>query len=270
MKINGEHIAQKIKDGLQAKPKPRKFLAAVLIGENKQSFGFLKKKEAVARELGVDFRIYQLPEGLNNDRARREVWSIAKHKTCGGVIVQLPLPEGLNKHYVINSIPREKDVEVFTERAFGAFCNNRSMILPPAVSTIDKILRETQFDISKKTAAVVGLGALVGKPAVIWLMKRARQIFLLRSSSDKSVLKEADLVILGTGNVSIVNPSMLKNGAGVIDFGYSTVDKKLRGDFDTSRTEELEQLAFYTPTPGGTGPILVTTLFENFYILNKD
>ena len=242
---------------------PRKFFAAIVIGEDEQSFGFVKQKEMIAKELGIDFRIYRLPAELNNDKARREVWKIAKHKTCGGVIVQLPLPAHLNAHYVINAIPREKDVDVLSERAFGAFCNGRDLVLPPAVGAMKKVFTGT---ISK--AAVVGLGTLVGKPIAIWLMKQASEICLLDKGSDMCVLQDADLVILGVGKAGIVKPNMLKEGAGVIDFGYSVVDGKLAGDLDASSSEALSKLSFYTPTPGGMGPILVAQLFENFYTLN--
>ncbi|GAJ00665.1 unnamed protein product, partial [marine sediment metagenome] len=106
MKIDGKKIASEVIQQLKKKPQPRKFFAAVVIGEDEQLFGFVGRKEAVAKELGIDFRIYKFPAELKNDAARREVWKIAKHKTCGGVIVQLPLPRHLNPHYVMNVIPK--------------------------------------------------------------------------------------------------------------------------------------------------------------------
>jgi len=87
--------------------------------------------------------------------------------------------------------------------------------------------------------------------------------------SDLGLLKKADIVITGVGRAGLIAPDMLKDGAGIIDFGYGTLDGKYSGDFDTRALSPGATLAFYTPTPGGTGPILVAKLFENFYELNK-
>jgi len=281
MEIDGKKIAAGIIAELKNKPIPKKFLAAVVIGEDKASFGFLKKKEEIAKELGVDFRIYNLPADYNNDKAREEVLKIAKHKTCGGVLVQLPLPEHLNKHYVVNVIPREKDVDVLGERALGAFYNGRNLVLPPAVETVKRIILNSKFDILNSIVAIIGTGFLTGKPIAVWLMGRVRELYILDEGSDFSVLKNADLVISGVGKPGILKPEMLKEGAGMVDFGYGKRDANIQmhandtnkkpsilGDLDTSDESELKKLAFYTPTPGGTGPILVAELFSNFYKLN--
>jgi len=181
---------------------------------------------------------------------------------------------------VLNAVPREKDVDVLGERALGAFYAGRNPVLPPAVGVLGEILRATNFDLQKSIVAVVGLGALVGKPVSMWLMRKVKGLHLLRSVSDFSVLKDADLVISGVGNVGLIKLEMLKPGAGVIDFGYDTKHetqnmehetsggKKIYGDFDTSG-HMLHAVGFYTPTPGGTGPILVAEVFENFYKLNS-
>ena len=280
MEIDGKKIAAGIIAELKNKPTPKKFLAAVVIGGGKASFGFLKKKEEIAKELGVDFRIYNLPADYNNDRAREEVLKIAKHKTCGGVLVQLPLPEHLNKYYVVNVIPREKDIDVLGERALGAFYNDRNLVLPPAVAVVEKLLTTHYSLLKSQRVAVIGAGFLTGKPIAVWLMGKVRELYILDEGSDFSVLKNADLVISGVGKPGILKPEMLKEGTGMLDFGYSKAQhrktlnstqkntEKLMGDLDISDENKLKKLAFYTPTPGGTGPILVAELFSNFYKLN--
>src|SRR5437867_4183610 len=104
MIIDGKKIAEGILSELKKQPKPTKYLAAFLVGENPASVSFLKQKEKVAKELGVDFRLYKLPETISQDDLRKEVLKMANHKTCGGIIVQMPLPEHINKHYVCNVI----------------------------------------------------------------------------------------------------------------------------------------------------------------------
>jgi len=245
----------------------KKFLAAVLVGDDKSSASFLKQKEKVARDLGIDFRLYEFPATVKNDELRAEVGAIAKHKTCGGVIVQLPLPEHLNWYYILNAIPPEKDVDVLSERTLGAFYVGRSKVVPPAVGVVEEILKslgDGAAPLEDCTVAVVGLGLLVGRPVASWIMRRAKETFLLRSTSDLAAsLKRADLVITGVGRAGLITPDMLRAGAGVIDFGYGGG----KGDFDFGEADATA-LSFYTPTPGGTGPILVAKLYENFYTLN--
>ena len=228
--------------------------------------------------MGVDFRIYKFPADLTsspqaeikNDDLRKEVGKIALLKPVGGVIVQLPLPTHLNRHYILNVIPREKDVDVLGERALGAFYVGRNPVLPPAVGVVEEILQDTKYKIQDTKVAVVGLGFLTGKPIATWLMDKAKKISIFKRNNDLSELKEYDLIISGVGQAGIIKPEMLKKGAGIIDFGYSFDENgKISGDFDTQLPiTNYQLLNFYTPTPNGTGPILVAKIFENFYKLN--
>lgn len=234
MIIDGRHIASGVITRLKSLPKPDKFLAAVLVGDDKSSVSFLAQKEKVARELGVDFRLYKFPAEIKNDELREEVGKIAGHKTCGGVIVQLPLPAQLNRHYILNAIPPEKDVDLLSERALGAFYAERSKVLPPAVGTVKEILESFNPDpafLKSQSVALVGLGLLVGRPIATWVMWRAKETFLLRSTSDLAIAKQADIVIVGVGKAGLLTPDMVHDGACVIDFGYDGN----RGDFEPGR-----------------------------------
>jgi len=273
--INCKKIAEEIIQRLRLLPKPEKFLAAVLVGSTissqvAQSLNFLKQKTKVAQELGVDFRIYNFPEEIKNDDLREEINKISNLKKVGGVIIQLPLPEHLNKHYALNAIPREKDVDVLGERALGAFYNGRNPVLPPSVGVVEEILEKSKIQMSNVKIAIVGLGFLIGKPIATWLMGKCPEIFLLDKGSDLSILKQADLVISGVGKAGLIKPEMLKKDAVLIDFGYDIIDGKILGDFDSTSFSVSQFPNFYTPTPGGTGPILVAKLFENFYKLNSN
>jgi 5,10-methylene-tetrahydrofolate dehydrogenase/methenyl tetrahydrofolate cyclohydrolase len=283
MIVDGKRIADDILERCAALPAPAKFCAAVLAGDDAASVSFLKQKENAAHRIGVDFRLYRFPEEIKNDAMRREVGKIAAHKTCGGAIVQLPLPNHLNQQYILNAIPPGKDVDVLGERALGVFYTERGKVLPPAVGVVESICEVQKYDLGLHSVAIVGLGLLIGRPIANWIMRRAKETFLLRSTSDLSLLKHADLVITGVGVAGLIKPDMLKSGAAVIDFGYganvpafapaaanvSAGTSAMRGDFDSEGLASRDpRIAFYTPTPGGTGPILVAKLFENFYRLN--
>jgi len=271
-KISGIEIAQKIIDELKLKPKPEKILAVVLVDRNSASLNFIKQKTKISQELGVDFRIYNFPEEIKNDDLRDEVNKISNLKKVGGVIVQLPLPEHINKHYILNVIPRKKDIDVLSERALSAFYNGRNPVLPPSVGVVEELIATSHLPLATSKVAIVGLGFLIGKPIATWLMGKAKEIYLLDKGSDLSILKQADLVITGVGKADLIKPEILKSDATIIDFGYSMKNGKIKGDFDYSQIRNLKleiRNLSYTPTPNGTGPILVAKLFENFYRLNQ-
>ncbi len=268
--ISGKAIAQKLIVDLKKLPHPGKILAAILVGDDVDSQNFLKEKEKIGRQLGVRFKRYKLPGNWSPDELRHEVGRIALQQAVGGLLVQLPLPGDINPYYVINAVPRGKDVDVLGERALGAYYAGRNKVLPPAVATLEEILKIVDFNVSGKRVAVVGPGLLIGKPASVWLLGKASNIFVIDIGGDLSPLKEADLVICGSGAAGVVKPSALKDGAGVVDFGYGRNSAgKLVGDFAASELTEddRERLAFYTPTPGGTGPVLIAELFSNFFKL---
>lgn len=267
--IDGRKIAEEIIASLKAKPAPDKFFGAVLVGDNSASLNFLKQKEKTAKELGVDFRLYKLPADMTTDDLRREIGRLAGAKTCGGFIVQLPLPRGVNRHYVLNAIPAAKDPDILSEAALGAFYTGRSGLFPPAVETVKEIVFLEKRDLRAENVVLVGAGFLIGKPIGCWLLDKVAQLTVIDSKSQGlyTKLKDADIVISGVGQAGIITPADLKEGALVVDFGYGRKNGEIAGDFNPEGAEE-ENIT-YTPTPGGTGPILVAKLFENFYKLNS-
>lgn len=261
-------MASKIVDRLKEQAIPEKFLAGILVGENLASRKFLEQKKNTASESGIDFRIYKLSENISGDNLRKEVLKVANHKTCGGVIVQLPLPGQVNEQYILNAVPPNKDVDVLGARSSGDFYTKRGTILPPAVAVVEEIIKKFPINLEDSVVVVVGAGRLIGRPVASWLIGKAKELIILDKGSDFSSLKKADVIISGAGDPGIIKGEMLKSGAGVIDFGYGkNKEGKTEGDLDLG--SDLGHLSFYTPTPGGTGPILVAKILENFYKLNS-
>ena len=271
--IDGKLIAQEIVARLKSLPPPRKFLGAVLVGGDAASEGFLKQKAKVAEELGIEFRLHRIPvDGATTDFLREEVGRLARPKTCGGLIVQLPLPQAINKHYVLNAIPKGKDPDMLSETALGAFYTGRSAICPPSVGTVEEIVSREGKNLRECKAVLMGSGFLTGKPIGFWLQSRVAELTILDEHAHglRAKLKDADIVISGAGVPRLFSADDVKDGALIIDFGWNKVGGKTMGDFDSSAASERPAAAdiHYTSTPGGTGPILVAKLFENFYKLN--
>lgn len=272
--IDGKEIAKKLIEELKAKPGAwrDKFISALLVGDDLASINFLKQKEKVAKELGISFRLHRAPVNVKTDDLRAEIGMLSRPKNCGGFLVQLPLPESINKHYVLNAIPKEKDVDCLSEQALGAFYTNRGRVAPPAVETVEEILKRQLVngkELRDLKFILIGAGFLIGKPIGFWLQNRVGELTIF-DSSIKDVgkkLKDADVVISGTGVPGLFSAKDLRLGALVLDFGYGSQDGKVMGDFDPSGAEENGII--YTKTPGGTGPVLVAKLYENFWKLNS-
>lgn len=267
MVIDGREIAGQIIEKLKKRPMPEKFLAAIVVGDDPATESFVKQKEIVAKELGVDFRVVRFPADILEARLIEEVKKIAEDQNCGGVVLQLPLPAHLNRESVIEAIPIEKDVDAL---------RGGDLVSPPAVGVVQEILKIENCKIENLTVAVVGMGFLVGQPITWWLKGSTNshelaEVITLDIGDNLARLKDADVVILGVGKAGLVKPEMLKGGALVIDFGYSRgEDSVLHGDFDPSHESlAMSHKLRYTPVPHGTGPILVAKLFENFYVLNQ-
>jgi len=272
MIIDGKKIASDILAELKNRPQPKKFFGAVLVGDDLASVNFLRQKESVAKELGIEFRLYRLPGESTTDDLRREIARLATPKTCGGCIVQLPLPENVNKYYVLNAIPKEKDVDLLSEQALGGFYTGRSKVAPPSVAAVEEILRRTNHELRELKVILIGAGFLIGKPVGFWLQDKVAEltVFDKHMKNIRTRLKDADVVVSGAGVKNLFSAGDLKEGALVIDFGFNQEGGKIFGDFDASSVSSRESMIQYTPTPGGTGPILVAKLFENFYALNGE
>ncbi|HUC02208.1 MAG TPA: bifunctional 5,10-methylenetetrahydrofolate dehydrogenase/5,10-methenyltetrahydrofolate cyclohydrolase [Candidatus Paceibacterota bacterium] len=269
MIIDGTTIAKDIIERLRALPKAGKFFGAALVGDDAASLNFLKQKERVARELGIEFRLHQLPSTITTDALRGEIGRLAAPKTCGGFIVQLPLPDEINRYYVLNAIPKEKDVDCLSEAALGAFYTGRGMIAPPSVAAVEEILKGDRRDLRELKAVVVGAGFLIGKPVAFWLQNRVAELVVLDADvrDVRGKLGDADIVVCGAGHANLFAAANVKAGALVIDFGFNqTAAGKIAGDFDPAGADKKG--VHYTKTPGGTGPVLVAKLFENFCTLN--
>src|SRR5271154_4522608 len=156
MVIDGRSIAKAINERLKKLPKPAKFFGAVLVGTDPASINFLKQKEKAAHDLGIEFRLHTLPVAITTDDLRAEIGRLAGPKNCGGFIVQLPLPEKINRHYVLNAIPKDKDVDCLSEAGLGAFYTGRGAIMPPAVAVVEEILKLENRDLRQLKVVMVG------------------------------------------------------------------------------------------------------------------
>lgn len=173
-------------------------------------------------------------------------------------------PPHIDRQSILNAIPPKKDVDVLNERS------PKDEILPPAVGVVKTILGIMNKELGIMNVIVIGAGLLVGRPVSSWLENKVAglSVFDEFTKDLRNKLKDADIIISGVGKANLFGAEDLKNEALVIDFGYDFSGGRIHGDFSPI-IHDSKFLIHYTPTPGGTGPILVAKLFENFYKLNE-
>lgn len=260
MVIDGNAIAQKILNELRKLPVPEKEFAAVLVGDDPASLSFLKQKQAAAESLGVKFKLYRFESSLTQHALIQKIAAISADEKVGAMIVQLPLPPQFDRVSVLNAIGIAKDVDVLN--------GETTKVLAPAAGSLQRVLREIKFDVSDKQVVVVGSGLLIGRPIIDWLMGQVKQLTVVNKGGyEPQLIRNADLVVTGTGVPRLIRGDHIRKGAVVIDYGYGRDEEdQLAGDVDFKSVQRVA--AHVTPTPGGMGPIVVAQLFVNFYKLS--
>jgi methylenetetrahydrofolate dehydrogenase (NADP+)/methenyltetrahydrofolate cyclohydrolase len=269
MIIDGKALSEEIL--LNLKEERKKYndlkIAAFLIGKEEEKLSFLKIKQKFAQELDIEFRIYEIDDNLSKKKIRKYISQIIRHKTIQGGIFQLPIPDEFPTQYLLNTILPQKDIDCLSSKLLGKFFTNSSIIRPPAVEVVDFLKNKFNLDFQGKIALVVGYGRLVGKPIAHYLAHQKATVIIAQSQSNlNEYLETADIVVSGVGKVNLIN--YCKQKAVLIDFGYSKENGKISGDINFEKLKN--EASLITPTPNGTGPILVAKLFENFFKLLKN
>ncbi|MDP3963580.1 MAG: bifunctional 5,10-methylenetetrahydrofolate dehydrogenase/5,10-methenyltetrahydrofolate cyclohydrolase [bacterium] len=270
--IDGKSIAADIlaeaKSGIAALGrKPR--LAAILIGNDPASISFLNEKRKKSEAVGIEFMLYRYDDRISTTQVRARIAKLRKEKKPDAIIIQLPLPEHLNTQYVLDAVPPDEDVDGLSSRARGLLATEKSLILPPTAAAVLHILQVQAIALGDLHAVIVGLGPLVGKPLLTLLANKVASVTAVHAGTPAidRFTKEADLLIVGTGQAGLIDGSMVKEGVIALDAGYSSIDGKISGDLVYGSVAQKARLI--TPVPGGIGPITVAMLLKNVVTLAK-
>ncbi len=243
-------------------------LVVVMVGDDSASKQFVGIKKRFADAVGIPIQIIYFPKETKTETLVDVIKNLSADNNVGGIVVQLPLPKHIDTQTVLNAVPVKKDVDMLSDFAIEQFNKNESQILPPVTGAFAEILKHESVDIKGKNAVVVGRGALVGKPAEVWLRQEGARVKILdKSIEDISVFtQEADILVLGAGSPGLITPEMIKEEAIILDAGTSEAAGKLVGDVTPDCAEKC---SVFTPVPGGIGPITVAMIFKNFLKLNS-
>lgn len=268
--LNGKKCAEEILERVREKVsafKKRLRLAVVVVGEDPAVRSFIAKKKQAGESIGIDVRVYPFPETITTNELRKRIAEIVHEKKNSGVIIQLPLPEYINRQYILNAVTPEKDVDVLSSRAIGNFVVDKSPILPPMVGAVKALFEEYGIEYRGKTIVVAGAGTLVGKPIALWLLSEHVHFSITTSETLDAgeTLRRADIIITGIGKSGFITGDMVKDGVVVIDAGTSESEGKIAGDVDFESVSK--KASALTPVPGGVGPVTVAVLFRNLVTL---
>jgi methylenetetrahydrofolate dehydrogenase (NADP+)/methenyltetrahydrofolate cyclohydrolase len=267
--IDGKAIALQIKERLKKEVADLKAkniatkLVVILIGENKASATYVRKKGEAARQIGLDFCLKEFSNDISEEELIKVIKDTQKDKDLSGLMMQLPLPENLDSKKIIDQINPDIDVDCLTEAAWGKLVRGTNIFQPPTAGAMMETIKQNNIELKGKDVVVVGMGDLVGKPLSLMLMKENCTITACNIyTKDLSAhTKNADIIFSGVGKRNLLNGNMIKKGVVVIDAGVSFHEGKMYGDIDFESVSK--KASFITPTPGGIGPITVAKLLEN-------
>lgn len=273
--IDGKAIAEKIRNSIALEVKKLKKknikpkLGVILVGNDLPSETYVNKKQQAAETAGICFVLKRFPASVSKNKLIDEIKKLQKKEKLSGLIIQLPLPEKLYTSEVINAVDPKIDVDCLTDTNIGKLVMNTNYIFPPTPYAVMTILKEINFEISGKNVTIVGMGALVGKPLAIILSNAGASVITCNSRTRdvKEKCLMADVIVLGVGKKDLLRGDMVKLGAIVIDTGIVFENGKMYGD--ANREEILPKTSYFTPTPGGVGPITVALLLQNTILCAK-
>ena len=268
--IDGRRIASDIRDSLTADIQSLKSagvtpcLAAVLVGQDPASQKYVAAKERVCEKMGMRGMVHRLPSTTTQQELRDLIDRLNTDPAVHGILVQLPLPRGLDEKDIMERISPAKDVDGFGPVSLGNLVMDRPGFLPCTPHGVMRILASCGVDPSGKHAVVVGRSIIVGKPLALLLLRKNATVTVCHSRTTDlpGICRTADILLVAVGKPGMITADMVKENAVVIDIGINVgPDGKLTGDVDFSSVQEKASLL--TPVPGGVGPLTIAMLMYN-------
>lgn len=248
-------------------------LAAVLVGDDPASAVYVRNKQRASEKASIKSTLHRLPAETTQAELLELVDRCNTDADIHGILVQLPLPEGIDETAILDSVSPWKDVDAFHPDNVGRIVQGRPRFLPCTPHGIQQLLRQGGVSTIGAHAVVVGRSEIVGKPMGLLLIQRGvgadATVTICHSKTRDlaAITRTADILIAAIGRPRFVTAEMVKPGAVVIDVGVNRVDEKLVGDVDFEAVREVASAI--TPVPGGVGPMTIAMLMKNTLVAAK-
>jgi len=239
-------------------------LAVVLIGNDAGSKIYVDRKRSAAADTGIATRDHLFPEGLSEERALGLVRDLNADPHVHGILVQLPLPKGMNDSRVLEAISPDKDVDGFHPENLGRLMLGTPTVVACTPAGIMALLDHYDIPLAGKMAVVIGRSRIVGKPVAQLLLARDCTVTMAHSKTRDlaAVARGADVLVVATGRARLIGADYVKDGATVVDVGVNRLPTgKVVGDVDFDAV--APRASAITPVPGGVGLMTVAMLMRN-------
>ena len=271
--IDGKALAAKMQGKLAEKTAQLKEekgivpgLVVILVGEDPASQVYVRNKERSALAAGFKSQVVRLAETTTEEELLALIETYNQDADWHGILVQLPLPDHIDKEKVLFSISPEKDVDGFHPTNMGKLWSGHAVMVPSTPAGIMEMFKEYQVDLTGKNAVVIGRSNIVGKPMAQLLMDAHATVTIAHSRTKNlaELARQADILVVAIGRGHFVTKDFVKEGAVVIDVGMNRDENgKLIGDVKFDEVAPVASLI--TPVPGGVGPMTITMLMEQTY-----
>ncbi|MBI5226102.1 bifunctional methylenetetrahydrofolate dehydrogenase/methenyltetrahydrofolate cyclohydrolase FolD [Candidatus Micrarchaeota archaeon] len=270
--LNGKQLAEKIRNDLAEKAASLSArvgrppgLAAILVGEDSASQLYVSKKHQACQEAGFHSELIQLSASISQDEILKKVRDLNRAATIDGILVQLPLPKGMDENAVLETVAPEKDVDGFHPQNLGKLMAGQAGFVAATPKGVMRLLQEYGVKIAGKHVVIVGRSTIVGKPLALLMLQADATVTVCHSKTKnlKEFTKQADILVAAVGKAGLITADHVKDGAVVVDVGTSRVGTKLKGDVDFDSVKQTA--SWITPVPGGVGPMTIAMLLENTF-----
>ena len=267
--LDGKKLSQELRQTIAARAAALKEkgivpgLAVILVGNDPASEIYVRNKGRACEETGLYSETIRMPEDTTQERLEAEIDRLNEDPKIHGILVQLPLPKGLNESAALARIRPEKDVDGFHLINVGALFTGTPRVVPCTPRGALYMIKQTGARLSGMEAVVIGRSNIVGKPMAMLLMQENCTVTVCHSRTRDlgEHTRWADILVAAVGKAGFVTGDMVKEGAIVIDVGINRVDGRILGDVDFGSVSE--KASWITPVPGGVGRMTITMLLEN-------
>ena len=234
-------------------------LVAILVGEDPASKIYVASKQKKCAELGIESSVLHLESSITEKQLIGQIEKLNQNNEVDAILLQLPLPQGLDENKITNTISPNKDVDGLTFANLGKVVSNNHSLAPCTAKGVLKMLENE--DLTGKNVVVIGRSLLVGKPTAIMLSNKNATVTLCHSKTNnlQKHIDNADIVVVAVGKPKFI--TKVKKGAIVVDVGINRTENGIVGDVDFEKVSKLAQKI--SPVPGGVGPLTISNLMAN-------
>ena len=269
MILDGKALSTKVKDRVKQEisnlPKNDNIptLAVVLVGNDPASAIYVRNKKRACEYVGIKSVSVTLGQDTTQEKLEQTLNDLNNDKSINGILLQLPLPKGLDERKALNCIAPEKDVDGLSSVNLGKLITKEVGITPCTPTGVMEFFKEYNIDLTGKNVVIINRSILVGKPLALMMLNANATVTICHSKTQNisEYTKKADIIVTAVGKSKFLTEDMVKDGVVVIDVSIVRTEAGLCGDADYENIKD--KASYITPVPGGVGPMTIAMLMEN-------